>query len=157
MENKVRAAPVVGATARCLDSVTERVLTMLGDERSNAKDQPGGPAGKPPAGPDADCHYARKVKRELAFLNKARDALGDLQDAVDKMDPDFDPTAYFTDPDESRLVVVDELLSNAAALLRGGQSEEAEDLLKGRPGVYQALHEAFTTILDAGLEFCEDD
>jgi hypothetical protein len=110
-----------------------------------------------PARPNKECPYWRKVRRRFTFLNKVRRVLGDLQDIVDDMDPGFDPTVYYTDPDESRLCVVDELLRDAGLLLRDGRSEEAEDKLRGEWGAYQAVREAFTNVLDAGLAFCDAD
>jgi hypothetical protein len=95
------------------------------------------------------------------LLGKVRNALSELQGIVDDMDPDFDPTAYYTDPDESRLCVANELLDNAACALEEGDSEEAENWLVGEGpaygDAYDALLEAFQQILDAGLDFCEDD
>jgi hypothetical protein len=107
--------------------------------------------------PPQDCPYRREVRRKFAFLSKVRAALAGLQNVVDDMDPDFDPTAYYTDPEESRLCVADELLDAAGHLLHGGDSEEAEDLLMSEHGAHTALLEAFGTILDAGLDCCEAD
>jgi hypothetical protein len=117
-----------------------------------------GPVNDRPARPNKGCPYSRKVQRKFAFLNKVRGVLEGLQDIVDAMDPDFDPTAYHTDPDESRLCVLGEVMAEAGHLLRDGESEEAEDrLLHGSMGAYQAALEAFEALVSEGLDFCEAD
>jgi hypothetical protein len=74
------------------------------------------------------------------------------------MDPGWDPTAFFTDPDESPLIVLDgpnELLANAAWCLgnirhdQDGLAEEAEEMLNRAE---QIATEAFQDLLDRGLE-----
>jgi hypothetical protein len=100
-----------------------------------------------------ECPYWQKVKRQFTFLNKVRRVLGELQDIVDDMDPNFDPTAYYTDPDESRLCVLGEIMADAAYLLDAGESEEADDRLRSAG---DAAQEAFAALLDAGLNCCKE-
>jgi hypothetical protein len=127
---------------------------MLGNENSAAKNRPDRPPSKPAEGPKKDCPYAKMVRRKLAWLNEVACALHALQDAVDKKDPGFDPTAYFTDREESRLIVVNEILGEAGLLLRDGFAEDAGDRLKFKGGAAEAMQEAFAAILDDGLDFC---
>jgi hypothetical protein len=118
-----------------------------------ARDEGGGNA--PP--PKERSPFWRQVKRQLDFLRRVTAALSGLQDAVDAMDSEHDATAYHTDPCESRLTVLDELLEQAAFLLHDGDAEQAENFLLGEPGAYRAAVETFGQILSDGLELCEDE
>jgi hypothetical protein len=114
--------------------------------------------------PSEPCPYRQFVKRQFDFLAKVAGYLRRLQDVIDGMDPDFDPTTYYTDPDESRLCVVNEILATIGYLFNTGDvgdAEEAGDLLAGKweghLSLYRALQEAFSSLLDAGLEHCEKE
>ncbi len=102
--------------------------------------------------PAASCPYSRMIQRRYAWLRRVADVLHGLQNHVDRLDADFDPTAYFTDPDESRLIVLDEILAEAGFLLHDGEPEEADDTLRRAE---QAAEEAFAVIVDDGIALCE--
>jgi hypothetical protein len=117
------------------------------------------PAVKAGRRPNNECPYWRRVERQFTFFKTVRDVLGQLQDAVSSLGPDFDHTLYHTDPDSSRLHALDELLADVGALLSDGEAEEAEALLCSGvcPGAYWAALEAFQGLLQDGLELCDED
>jgi hypothetical protein len=111
-----------------------------------------GPVNDRPGQANRECPYWQKVKRQFTFLDKVMRVLGELQCIVDDMDPNFDPTTYYTDPDESRLCVLGEIMAEAAHLLDAGESEEADDRLRSAD---DAAQKAFAALLDAGLNCCK--